>query len=65
MILINGIDNSVKVMMSLRRPKRILIYASDQKHYYFLVKGAEDLRIDQKIQHSFDLINSQNYSNNL
>ena len=38
------------VLQSLRRPKRIKIIGHDEKEYSFLVKGGEDLRLDQRIE---------------
>ena len=37
------------VLHSIRRPKRIIIFGSDEKVYKFLVKGIEDLRLDSRI----------------
>lgn len=38
------------VLNSLRKPKKIKIYGSDEKSYSYLVKGIEDLRLDQRIE---------------
>lgn len=45
-------------MRSIRRPKRITIYGSDEKSYKILVKGIEDLRLDQRIEQLFSVMNS-------
>ena len=37
-------------MSSLRKPKRITIRGDDEREYMFLVKGGEDLRVDQRIE---------------
>lgn len=37
-------------MPSIRKPKRITIRGDDEKDYMFLVKGGEDLRLDQRIE---------------
>ncbi|KAG0234361.1 hypothetical protein BGX31_004586 [Mortierella sp. GBA43] len=50
-------DQRVLVMSSIRKPKRICILGSDEKDYLFLVKGGEDLRLDQRIQQLFSLMN--------
>ncbi|KAF9205542.1 hypothetical protein BGZ49_003876 [Haplosporangium sp. Z 27] len=50
-------DQRVLVMSSIRKPKRICILGSDEKEYLFLVKGGEDLRLDQRIQQLFSLMN--------
>jgi DNA-dependent protein kinase catalytic subunit len=33
-------------MSSIRKPKRLTIYGTDEKTYRLLVKGVEDLRLD-------------------
>ncbi|MEJ1281700.1 protein kinase DNA activated catalytic polypeptide [Cricetulus griseus] len=48
----------VKVMVSLRKPKRIVIRGHDEKEYPFLVKGGEDLRQDQRIEQLFEVMNA-------
>jgi hypothetical protein len=40
---------SARVMSSLRRPRVITMRASDHRDRVFLVKGGEDLRLDQRI----------------
>ncbi|KAF9945922.1 hypothetical protein BGZ65_010234, partial [Modicella reniformis] len=47
----------VLVMSSLRKPKKLCILGSDEREYQFLVKGGEDLRLDQRIQQLFALMN--------
>ena len=38
------------VLASIRKPKRIIIRGDDEKDHMFLVKGGEDLRLDQRIE---------------
>lgn len=45
-------------MLSLRKPKRIVIRGHDEKEYPFLVKGGEDLRQDQRIEQLFEVMNA-------
>ena len=40
-------------MSSMRKPKRITIRGDNEKEYMFLVKGGEDLRMDQRIEQVF------------
>ncbi|XP_065679642.1 DNA-dependent protein kinase catalytic subunit isoform X1 [Hydra vulgaris] len=56
-VKINGFDEKVLVMNSLRKPKKITIRGDDEKDYYFLVKEGEDLRQDQRVQQVFVLMN--------
>ncbi|XP_054840598.1 DNA-dependent protein kinase catalytic subunit [Eublepharis macularius] len=55
---IAGFDERIKVMLSIRKPKRITIRGSDEREYPFLVKGGEDLRQDQRIEQLFDVMNT-------
>uniref|UniRef100_F7DR67 DNA-dependent protein kinase catalytic subunit n=1 Tax=Monodelphis domestica TaxID=13616 RepID=F7DR67_MONDO len=54
---ITGFDERVKVMASIRKPKRIIIRGNDEREYPFLVKGGEDLRQDQRIEQLFEVMN--------
>ncbi|KAM3927958.1 DNA-dependent protein kinase catalytic subunit [Leptodactylus fuscus] len=56
-VKICGFDERVKVMASIRKPKRIVIRGDDERDYPFLVKGGEDLRQDQRIEQLFDIMN--------
>ena len=38
------------VLGSIRRPKKITIHGSNEKDYHLLIKGGEDLRLDQRVQ---------------
>lgn len=38
------------ILESIRQPKRITIRGDDEKEYRFLVKGGEDLRLDQRVE---------------
>ena len=44
-------------MTSIRKPKRITIRGDDEKDYMFLVKGGEDLRLDQRIEQLYASMN--------
>lgn len=54
---IAGFDERIKVMNSIRKPKRLIIRGNDEKEHPFLVKGGEDLRQDQRIEQLFDIMN--------
>jgi DNA-dependent protein kinase catalytic subunit len=42
---------------SIRKPKRLTINGSNEKEYDLLVKGGEDLRLDQRVQQVFKIMN--------
>ena len=50
-------DQSILILESLRRPKRLGVHGSDEKEYLLLVKGGEDLRLDQRVEQLFNLMN--------
>ncbi|XP_062849596.1 DNA-dependent protein kinase catalytic subunit [Trichomycterus rosablanca] len=54
---ITGFDERVKIMTSIRRPKRLIVRGDDERDHPFLVKGGEDLRQDQRIEQLFGIMN--------
>lgn len=56
-IYISSFDSDTLVMGSLRKPKRLKIRGNDQQDHPFLVKGGEDLRLDQRVQQLFSVMN--------
>lgn len=56
-VKIAGFDERVLVLSSMRKPKRLIIRGDNEKDYMFLVKGGEDLRLDQRIEQLFGLMN--------
>lgn len=49
-IRVSSFDPTLLVMSSLRKPKRLKLRGNDERDYPFLVKGGEDLRLDQRVQ---------------
>ena len=47
----------VMVIQSIRKPKRLTMLGTDEKVYHCLVKGGEDLRLDQRIEQLFSIMN--------
>ncbi|XP_071445533.1 DNA-dependent protein kinase catalytic subunit-like [Hetaerina americana] len=56
-VKIVGFLPKVTVMQSLRRPICLTIIGSDAKEHKFLVKFGEDLRLDQRIEQLFGIMN--------
>ena len=56
-VTIAGFAPHVQVMSSLRKPKAITALGNDQKEYKMLVKTGEDLRLDQRVQDLFAIMN--------
>ncbi|XP_065180580.1 DNA-dependent protein kinase catalytic subunit-like [Sycon ciliatum] len=56
-VKIAGFDERILILPSMRKPKRLTIRGNDEKDHMFLVKGGEDLRLDQRIEQLFTLMN--------
>ena len=54
---IDSFSEKVLVLTSMRKPKRIKIRASNSIVSAFLAKGGEDLRLDQRVQQIFGMVN--------
>ena len=54
---VTGFKGAVGVMTSLRRPKRLDVYTSDEGETSWLVKGGEDLRLDQRVELFYEHVN--------
>jgi DNA-dependent protein kinase catalytic subunit len=48
-------------MQSMRKPKRLTIHGNDERDYHVLVKGGEDLRLDERVEQVFEIM-SEVYS---
>ena len=58
-IKIELVDPVVPVITSSKqRPKTLEFHGSDGRTYKFLLKGKEDLRLDERVMQLFDLLNS-------
>jgi len=56
-IKIAGFKKNVLTLGSIRKPKKLTINGSNEKEYDLLVKGGEDLRLDQRVQQVFKIMN--------
>lgn len=52
-----SVNKTLLILGSIRKPKRIEVHGTNEKSYYMLVKGGEDLRLDERIQQLFSLMN--------
>ncbi|EAX97874.1 PIKK family atypical protein kinase [Trichomonas vaginalis G3] len=57
-ITISLVGRSMEVLRSKQHPKRLCVKGSNGLEYWFLLKGHEDLRLDQRAMQIFDLINA-------
>jgi DNA-dependent protein kinase catalytic subunit len=56
-VKIAGFDEKVLIMSSMRKPKRLVIRGDDEREHMFLVKAGEDLRMDQRMEELFEVMN--------
>ena len=54
-----GLDRTMLPLSSLRAPKKVDFYGSDDKEYPFLAKGGEDMRLDERLEQLFAVMNAQ------
>ncbi|KAJ9451057.1 (UPF0240) [Diplonema papillatum] len=57
-IRIKSFNPQVEVMISKQRPRKMSTYGSDGNEYKFLLKGHEDLRLDERVMQLFGLVNA-------
>jgi Phosphatidylinositol 3- and 4-kinase len=57
----NSFGTELLVMASMRKPKRLTIHGNDERDYHVLVKGGEDLRLDERVEQVFEIM-SEVYS---
>jgi FKBP12-rapamycin complex-associated protein len=62
-VRIAAFEPKIVVIPSKQRPKRITMVGSDGKQHKFLLKGHEDLRLDERVMQLFKLVNTLLLSN--
>lgn len=50
LVTVESVNSKVKVLGSKTKPKKIILVGNNGKSYTFLLKGKEDLRLDQRMQ---------------
>jgi FKBP12-rapamycin complex-associated protein len=53
-----GFEPDLKVMGSKNRPRRVAIIGDDGVHYKHLLKGQEDMRLDERVMQLLGLVNT-------
>eukprot|EP00941_MAST-03F_sp_MAST-3F-sp1_P000707 g707.t1 len=57
LVKIDSFGDTLEVIISSRRPRKISILASNGSTFHFLLKGNEDLRQDERVMQLFGLVN--------
>ncbi|VBB33194.1 unnamed protein product, partial [Acanthocheilonema viteae] len=58
LVTISSINNTLQVINSKQRPRKVVMKGSDGKDYIFLLKGHEDPRQDERVMQLFGLVNT-------
>lgn len=56
-VRIAGFANELSVLQSKQHPRKLTIHGTDSKEYNFLLKGKEDLRLDERVMQFLNLVN--------
>ena len=58
-VRVESIDPEITIITtSKQKPKTLTLFGSNGQSYKFLLKGKEDLRLDERIMQLFDLMNN-------
>ena len=63
-VYIQFFEPEIAIISSKQKPRKIFINGSDGFRYQFLLKGKEDLRLDERVMQLFDLMNNLIQMNN-
>jgi FKBP12-rapamycin complex-associated protein len=56
-VRVASVTPTLRLLRSKRRPRKVSVVGSDQKKYSFLLKGNEDLRLDERMMQLLGLLN--------
>ncbi|XP_055526666.1 serine/threonine-protein kinase Smg1 isoform X2 [Wyeomyia smithii] len=56
-IFISSVDNSVQILPTKTKPKKLMFYGSNGRRYSYLFKGLEDLHLDERIMQFLSIAN--------
>lgn len=56
-ITIQSFESRVAALPTKTKPKKIILVGSDGQHYYYLLKGREDLHLDERMMQLLTTIN--------
>jgi FKBP12-rapamycin complex-associated protein len=58
LVTIRSFHESLPIISSKQRPRKLLVYGSDGLEYTYLLKGHEDIRQDERVMQLFGLVNT-------
>lgn len=58
-VTLAGFQREMMPLKSIRAPKKVTFHGSDDRDYPFLAKGGEDLRLDERLEQLFAVMNAQ------
>ena len=57
-VKISSFSNELNVLQSKQKPRKLKVYGNDDKEYHFLLKGREDVRLDERVMQFLGLVNT-------
>ncbi|XP_038064648.1 serine/threonine-protein kinase SMG1-like [Patiria miniata] len=57
-VTISSFDNSVNILPTKTKPKKLVFHGADGKRYTYLFKGLEDLHLDERIMQFLSIVNT-------
>ncbi|XP_033630103.1 serine/threonine-protein kinase SMG1-like [Asterias rubens] len=57
-VTIASFDNSVNILPTKTKPKKLVFHGADGKRYPYLFKGLEDLHLDERIMQFLSIVNT-------
>lgn len=58
MVTIASIHNTVQILPTKTKPKKLVFLGSDGSRYSYLFKGLEDLHLDERIMQFLSIVNN-------
>lgn len=57
-VTIKSVENTVSILPTKTRPKKLVFFGSDGRSYIYLFKGLEDLHLDERIMQLLSIVNT-------
>ncbi|XP_052059400.1 serine/threonine-protein kinase SMG1-like isoform X1 [Mytilus californianus] len=58
MVSVESVSNTVQILPTKTKPKKLVLLGSDGKKYPYLFKGLEDLHLDERIMQFLSIVNN-------
>ncbi|KAJ8319497.1 hypothetical protein KUTeg_004588 [Tegillarca granosa] len=58
LVTVESVSNTVQILPTKTKPKKLILLGSDGKRYPYLFKGLEDLHLDERIMQFLSIVNN-------